>query len=101
SENVPRSRGHEPIKIALHAAKFVEENGTEQIELAGEGSVERFLTHAEFLRQILHRDAAKPVGEEITARRRHDALRGGVLSFCDLKSRSAFFSVAGHIYLGN
>src|SRR5262245_20255351 len=96
SENVLRSRGHNLIQVRLDAAKFFEENSAQQIDLAGKRGIESLFTHAKRLRQIIHGDAAKPMSEEMSPRRSHDALRGDHFSLRAPGESKSLYSLNRH-----
>ena len=60
----------------MDVGELVINHRLQQRSLAWEMDVERFLAHAQFLRQIVHRHAAETVREKMLPRSRDDAPGG-------------------------
>src|SRR5205814_4102853 len=65
------------VQIFLDTAELVQEHGFEQGGLAREMGVDGLLAHPQSLGEVVHRDAAKAVGQEVLARGPDDPLPGG------------------------
>src|SRR5262245_12869064 len=67
-------RGSDFCELRLDRIEIRDEHGFEQGSLRCKVRVERLLAHAQFPSKILHRNAAKSMGEEVLARGADDSL---------------------------